>query len=215
MILFLKLLPIYLLGNLHCAGMCGPFMMLLAKNPFKWAYFLGRGFVYAFAGLLAAEVGLFLFQLLAKTHFSAILSLSFGIAILALAFVPNPGGRWFSRATTPLLSKLLKFKGPSSLFLFGCATLLLPCGQTLLVFSACALEANPLVGLINGFLFALLTTPSLIFSMQALKGLRAWAPHLIKCFTLAIGVLAILRGLADFNLIAHLVLSHRFHIVLY
>lgn len=215
MILFFKLLPLYLLGNLHCAGMCGPFMMLLAKNPFKWAYFAGRSIAYACAGLLAAEAGLLLFQLLAQTHLSALLSLCFGIAILMLAFFPNPGGKWLSRQVAPLLSKLLKFSGPSSLFLFGCATLLLPCGQTLLVFSACALEANPLVGLVNGFLFALLTTPSLIFSMQALKRLRVWSPRLIQCFTLAIGALAILRGLADFGIVEHLVLSHKLHIVLY
>ena len=62
MSLFFTLLPVYLFGNIHCAGMCGPLMMLLAKNRYRWAYFAGRLVSYTLAGLLSAEIGMFFFS---------------------------------------------------------------------------------------------------------------------------------------------------------
>jgi len=227
MTLFFTLLPIYIFGNVHCAGMCGPLMMLLAKNRYRWAYFAGRTVSYSLAGLLSAEVGMFFFQTLSRYHLSALLSILFGAAILSLAFLtlfrmPYPGAKWLAKKTarlSTLLAKLLSIYGPYPVFLFGVCTLLLPCGQTLVVFSACALEAKPLVGLVNGFLFALLTSPSLIVSMSAFKRVRNSYHLWIGCATILVGLLAIFRGVADLNLISHLILnphaSTEFHIVLY
>ncbi len=227
MTLFFTLLPIYLFGNVHCAGMCGPLMMLLAKNRYRWAYFAGRLVSYSLAGLLSAEIGMFFFQTLAHYHLSAFLSIVFGVTIMSLAFftlfkLPFPGSKWLARKTgrlSALFTKLLGVYGPYPVFLFGVCTLLLPCGQTLVVFSACALEAKPLVGLMNGFVFALLTSPSLIVSMGAFKKVRHSYHLWIGCATLAVGFLAIFRGLADLDFITHFILnpnaSSHYHIVLY
>lgn len=219
MSLFLSLLPLYLLGNLHCAGMCGPLMMLLAKNRYRAAYFFGRLTSYALAGMLSAEIGLLFF----RPTLGALFSLTFGLIIIAIGLLslfhlPLPGRQWLAKKTarlSTLLAALLKWHGPLPLFLFGVCTLLLPCGQTLIVFSACAIDARPLVGLANGALFALLTSPSLILSMSAFKLLKHNYHLLIGAATLVIGTLAICRGIAEFNLIPHLVLHDRLHIVLY
>ncbi|MCC5831510.1 MAG: sulfite exporter TauE/SafE family protein [Chlamydiales bacterium] len=227
MTLFLTLLPIYLFGNIHCAGMCGPLMMLLAKNRYRWAYFGDRLTSYTFAGLLSAEAGMFFFQILARSYLSAFLSIAFGLTIIALAFfsffrLPYPGSKWVAKRTAGLstfLARLITVYGPIPIFLFGVCTLLLPCGQTLVVFSACALEAKPLSGLINGSLFALLTSPSLILSMSAFKRVRDSYHIWVGCATLLVGLLSLFRGLADLDLIAHLILnpnaSPRYHIVLF
>ncbi len=227
MSLFFTLLPVYLFGNIHCAGMCGPLMMLLAKNRYRWAYFAGRLVSYTLAGLLSAEIGMFFFQALSRWRFSAFLSIAFGCAIICLAActffrIPYPGAKWLALRTarlSPLLTKLLTLYGPYPVFLFGACTLLLPCGQTLIVFSACALNAEPLAGFANGFLFALLTSPSLVLSMSAFKRVRGSYHILIGCATLLVGFLALFRGLAELGLITHLILnpnvSPQYHIVLF
>lgn len=227
MTLFFSLLPIYLFGNLHCAGMCGPLVMLLAKNRYRSAYFFGRLLAYSLAGLFSAEAGMLLFQTLSQFHLSAILSLGFGFTLLILGFftlfrLSIPGTKWVAikmGGISTLTTRFLSLQGPYPIFLFGMGTLLLPCGQTLVVFSACALEAKPLVGLINGSLFALLTTPSLFLSMTLFKRLRHSYHIWIGSATLLVGILALLRGFADLDLVNHFILNPkaqmRYHIVIY
>lgn len=177
--LFLSLLPIYIFGNLHCIGMCGPLVMLLAKHRYRWLYFWGRLCSFSLAALLAAEAGIF-----CSAFFPSIISLALGSLILAFGIcillrVPPPGKQWLARKTSRLsllLSKLILHDHPLSTFSFGFCTVLLPCGQTLIVFSACALADNPLIGFANGFLFALLTSPSLIAAMYASSFFRSGKP---------------------------------------
>ena len=225
-----SLLPIYIFGNLHCAGMCGPLVMLLAKHPYRWAYFLGRLFSYTLVGLISAEMGLFLFSFLARYHVGASISLLFGLVIVLIGFSllvkrRLPGSAWLGRRGALLSVKLAHLLSTDSfyaVFLFGACTLLLPCGQTLIVFSVIALKGSPLSGILNGFLFALLTSPALIAAMHASqlfcklqKGYHLWMGSAALC----VGGLAILRGLADLDWINHLVLNppipRIYHIVLY
>ena len=74
------------------------------------------------------------------------------------------------------------------------------------------------IGLFNGAAFALLASPSLALAMQAqhlFKYARGYYNVLMGCAALFIGLLAIARGLAEADLIPHLVLSATYHIVLY
>ncbi len=202
-------------------------MMLLAKNRYRWAYFVGRLLSYTLAGLLSAEVGMLFFHALAQTGLSALFSIVFGLGIITLGFfslfhLPYPGAKWLAGKTarlSTLLANLLTVYGPYPVFLFGACTLLLPCGQTLIVFSACALEAKPIVGLVNGFAFALLTSPSLMISMSAFKKIRTSYHLWIGCATLLVGLFAVARGIADFELIPHLIINpnaaSEYHIVLF
>jgi len=222
MSLFLMLLPTYLLGNFHCLGMCGPLVVMLGKHRYKYWYFLGRTLSFSLAGLAAGGLGAVLNVVLNLYHISALASflfgtMIFGAGLLTLLRVPVPVPavlQGVNRQMPMLLLRDMRF--PT--FLFGFATVFLPCGQTLIVFSACALSGDPRVGLLNGCLFALLTSPSLFFAMQAHQLLghgKAYANQIIGALALLVGILACLRGLADLEVIPHLVLNSRYHVVLY
>lgn len=214
MTLFFLLLPLYLLGNLHCLGMCGPLVMLLGRHRFKYHYFAGRTLSFTLAATLAATFG----TLLQSLQLGAPTTLAIG----ALIFFTGLGTlkNWhlpFPSVSNSLATLALK-DAPTPLFLFGFFTVFLPCGQSLTVFSACALAADPAVGFINGLAFALLTSPSLFFAMKAhalLGRFRSYYPPLFASLSLLIGSLTVLRGLADLGLLPHLRLSDSLHLALY
>jgi uncharacterized protein len=223
---FFLLLPVYLFGNLHCLGMCGPLVMLLGKHRYKMLYFLGRLVSFSLAGGLAGAAGAVLHLFLQQYHLSSLLSIGFGLMIASLGIMsffrlalPLPQ---FLHKTQQLLTPLILRDHPLPTFLFGFFTVLLPCGQTLIVFSACALSGSGPVGLFNGFMFALLTSPSLFFAMQAHSLLSRLKKHyntFMGVSAIVIGLIACLRGLADMQVISHMILNPdaeiAYHIVLY
>lgn len=228
--LFLTLLPIYLFGNLHCIGMCGPLVMMLGRHRYRYFYFLGRTLSFSLAGFAAGEAGAVLQAILHHYQISAAASFFFGILILIigaytlLGMVP-PGQQWLAKRLARFnqtLSLLMLRDQAWPAFLFGFFTIALPCGQTVIVFSACALAGDASTGLLNGMAFALLTSPSLWLAMNAHTLLQKLKPY-YNVFTgicaLCIGVLALCRGLADLEVIPHLVLnpesSPEYHIALY
>lgn len=215
----LLMVPLYLAGNLHCLGMCGPLVMMLGRHPYRWGYFIGRLASFSLAGALAGGVG-------------EILNLSLGgipaAACLLFGFLMIIGGALTILHVSPSfsflipiqkkLSSLLLAEKPHTTFLFGLSTTLLPCGQTLLVLSASALTGDFFIGALNGALFASLTTPSLLFAMQAHHLLTAWRrfyPLIVGSLAIMAGSLSILRGLADLEWIHHLVLNADWHLVIY
>ncbi|MCB1136973.1 MAG: sulfite exporter TauE/SafE family protein [Chlamydiia bacterium] len=226
MTLFLSLLPIYVFGNLHCIGMCGPLVLFIGQHPYRYCYFLGRTLSFALAGLVAGMLGAVLNQVLHMYHLGALASFIFGALILTtgvtqLFRLPYPGYRWLSRrfgGMSRRMGALLNQEGVWPTFLFGLCTVLLPCGQTLIVYSACALEGDPLLGFLNGAAFALITSPSLWLAMHArtlLAGFRQHYNLAMALCALLVGVMALCRGFADLQMIPHLVLNERYHIVLY
>lgn len=226
MTLFLTLLPIYLLGNLHCLGMCGPLVAMLGRHRYRFHYFLGRLLSFSLAGWLAGAMGEVLGATLSSYHLSAFLSFTFGSLILLVALnhligLRLPGSQRLALAMADggkLLTPLMMQDRRLPTFLFGFFTLALPCGQTLIVFSACAVAGDAAVGLINGALFALLTSPSLFIAMHAyrlLPRLRQYASPLLGSAGLIVACLALARGLAEMGIIPHLVLSSAYHVVIY
>lgn len=230
MSLLLSLLPLYIFGNLHCIGMCGPLVMMIGHHRFRYLYFLGRLFSFSLAGLFAGQAGAVLNIFLKQYHIPAVASFFFGSLILVIALFSlcsrsYPGHRWLSAKLAKVnhtLSLLMLRDQPWPSFLFGFFTLALPCGQTLIVFSACALYGDPFVGLLNGFLFALLTSPSLFAAMHAHQLFQKAKRHYNKIMgicALIVGILAICRGLAEMEVIPHLVLNPKspphYHLVIY
>jgi uncharacterized protein len=230
MTLLLTMLPIYLLGNLHCIGMCGPLVMMIGKHRFRYFYFFGRILSFSLAGMAAGEVGVVLNIVLQRYHIPALSSFIFGgiivwIGILSLLGWSLPGQDWLGKRlanTNRSLSLLMLKDQPLSTFLFGFFTIALPCGQTLIVFSACALSGDLFVGLLNGFAFALLTSPSLLFAMHAHNLLKRIKQHYNKIMgvcAIFIGTLALCRGLAELDFIDHFILnpdsSPQYHVVIY
>lgn len=228
MTLFFSLLPLYLFGNIHCLGMCGPLVMLIGKHRFRLFYFAGRLLSYSLAGWLAGEAGTVLHLVLRDYHLAEAISGIFGLTFIiwgVVKLIKTPSitlkkGQSPSRFKQWLSMLLLKDTGWST-FLFGFFTVMLPCGQTLVVFSACALSGDPWVGLLNGFALALLTTPSLALAMQTLslfKQMKHFDRYLLGCCAIAVGLIALCRALAELDYIDHWVInphSNTFHLVIF
>lgn len=226
MTLFLTMLPFYLLGNLHCIGMCGPLVMMIGHHRYKYFYFLGRMLSFSLAGMIAGEAGAVLQVVLREYHIPAAASFLFGGVILLVGLFSlmkwqYPGHIWAARRLAGVnhtLSLLILRDKAWPTFLFGFFTVALPCGQTIIVFSACALTGDTIIGLINGLAFAFLTSPSLLLAMHAhtlLRGLKPYYNTIMGTCAIIIGTLAICRGLAETEAIPHLVLNPDYHIVLY
>ena len=215
MSLLVAMLPFYLFGNLHCLGMCGPLVMAIGAHRYRFLYFIGRLLSFSLAGMIAGEIGAVLNVVFKAYHVSAAASFLFGTIIIVAGvctlFSWNyPGHRWLGKKLTPInrtLSLLMLRDKPLTTFLFGFFTILLPCGQTLVVFSACALSASAITGLLNGFMFALLTSPSLFFAMRAhhlLRNAKQYYNLVMGLSALLIGTLSLCRGFAEIDLIPHL-----------
>lgn len=231
MTLFFSLLPLYLFGNLHCMGMCGPLVMLLGQHRSRLFYFLGRVFSFSLAGLIAGELGAVLHLLLKKVYLSESASLLSGLFMMGWGLQKlnirhkkktiSSSPHFLNRLHQWLSSFLFKDSKWNS-FLLGFFTLALPCGQTLIVFSACALAGDPWIGLLNGFAFALLTSPSLMLAMHALtlfKNSKHYDKAIIGGSSMLVGLLACCRGLAELGWIPHFILnpwtSTHYHIVIF
>lgn len=215
MTLLIAMLPLYVMGNLHCLGMCGPLAMLLGGSRFRGFYLLGRLVSFTLAGFIAGAIGQVIGIVLHSYHISAAFSVLLGFLMLLaggyiLAGKQIPFSVGALKRLAPLqerFHKLMYTQEPWPLFLFGFCTILLPCGQTLLVYSACALSGSAWVGLINGFAFGLITTPSLLIAMRARKWISKmskWYRPIVGFSALFIGLVAVLRGLAEWGLISHL-----------
>ncbi|ADI37655.1 sulfite exporter TauE/SafE family protein [Waddlia chondrophila] len=226
MSLLFTMLPVYLLGNLHCLGMCGPIVAFLGKHRFRYAYFLGRLLSFSFAGLAAGELGAVFHIWLKEYNLSALVSIGFGFAMACIGLTiligrEIPGNRWLGSRLAQInhsLSLLLLKDSFFSTALFGFATILLPCGQTLVVYSACALSQSGSAGLLNGFAFGLLTTPSLWLAMHASRVFGKWkgiGNRVLGGCAMIVGLLAVLRGVAEFAWIPHFILNEKYHIALY
>ncbi len=230
MALFWAMLPFYLIGNLHCIGMCGPLVMMIGRHRFRACYYAGRFAAFAAAGLFSGWAGSVLTLLLRAYQIPAAASFLFGgmmilTSVGVLFSIPRPIQGWFNRklgGVSRTLSTLILQDKPFALFLFGFFTILLPCGQTLVVWSACAISGDPWIGFLNGGAFALLTIPSLFLAMHThslLYRFRSYYPLLIGITTLAVGVFALCRGIAELGWIEHWILNpealSQYHIVLY
>ncbi len=223
MTLFYLLLPVYILGNLHCLGMCGPLVLMIGQNPFRYYYFGGRILSFALAGGFAGFAGCVLNLAFEKVHISSLSCFLFGGLFFFMGANLLSGERWLKKSKflsrlEARISLLMLQNARLPLFLFGFLTVALPCGQTLLVFSSCALEGSVEVGLFNGLAFALFTTPSLFLAMLArpyLPKIKKMERFVLGGSAVTVGLLSCLRGLADLGVVRHLTLSETCHLVLF
>lgn len=226
MTLLLTLLPLYLLGNLHCIGMCGPLVMMIGQHRFRYFYFAGRMLSFTLAGTLAGAVGEVLNLVLNQYHIPAFTSLMFGSVVLIIGLYTMagwqyPGHQWLGLRLVGVnrtLSMLILSDRALPIFLFGFFTILLPCGQTLVVFSACAVAGDLWVGMLNGFAFALLTSPSLVMALHAHSFLARFKPYykqMMGISALVVGTLMLCRGFAEIGYIDHLILNENYHFVIF
>ena len=210
--------------------MCGPLVMLIGKHRFRFFYFAGRLLSFSLAGLLAGEAGTVIHLLFKEYYLAEAVSLLCGLSFIAWGIYKisrkpsiqlKKGAEPFNRFKQWLSALMLKDTGWST-FLFGFFTVMLPCGQTLVVFSACALAGDPWIGLFNGFALALLTTPSLILAMHTLslfKKFKNYDRYVLGGCAIVVGLLAFCRGLAEMGYLDHLVVnpdsSNYYHLVIF
>jgi hypothetical protein len=212
--LLAAMLPIYILGNFHCIGMCGPIAMLLGRSPYRGFYLLGRLVSFTLAGFLAGAFGEVIAISLNAYNLAGMLSVIIGFVmalsgIFLLGSIKTPYLGRIEKFAAPFrekMNQLLFSKEPMPLFLVGFFTIALPCGQTLLVYSACALSGSAWIGTLNGFAFGLLTTPSLYLAMRGsslFARIKKYYRPIVGSLSVAIGTVAILRGLAEWGWISH------------
>lgn len=212
--LLAAMFPIYVLGNFHCIGMCGPIAMLLGRSPYRIFYLIGRLVSFTLAGFLAGAFGEVLAISLNAYNLAGSLSVVIGIVMAVygaflLLSLKTPFLWKIEKWIAPFrekMNQLLFSKEPMPLFLVGFLTIALPCGQTLLVYSACALSGSAWIGTLNGFAFGLLTTPSLYLAMRGssfLTRIKKYYKPIVGSMSVAIGAIAILRGLAEWGVISH------------
>lgn len=218
--------PYYLLGNLHCLGMCGPLVAMIGQHRYRYAYFLGRTLSFGLAGMAAGEAGAVIQNSLQRLHIPELLTFALGILMLFVAIIQGTGWhlslpslRLFRQLNHSITLLMLKDTVITT-FIFGLLTVALPCGQSLVVFSACALTGSALVGLFNGAAFALLTSPSLWVAMHTMHWFQTGKKQyrrFIACAAGFAGMMAIFRGLADWGVIPHLVLGDKnaYHLIFY
>jgi sulfite exporter TauE/SafE len=229
MSLLITMLPLYLFGNLHCLGMCGPLVFMLGQHRYRYFYFIGRILSFTLAGMVAGEIGFLINAFFLRYHISAAASAVFGVIMMGTGVCSlqgrYPGQHLFATSLAKIsrkLSLLMLKDQPFFTFLFGFFTLALPCGQTIIVYSACALSGDFWVGMINGLAFALLTTPSLFLAMAAHKlfsRMKFYHGIVLGGAALLIGGLGFCRSLAEWGVISHLTfaftLREGVHFVIY
>ena len=225
MSLIVSVFPLYLMANLHCLGMCGPIAMMLHARSKKYLYLVGRSLSFTCMGLVAGSLGSIIDISVDVAYFSSWVSILFGLSLLVVVLQIHRlflfKVFWIQKkinSMTQYFIILLNRKESSSALLVGLLTVLLPCGQSLMVFSISALSLDPVWGSLNAFAFTLITTPSLLFAMKASSFLMRYKQHsrlIMRGLMAFVGSVSILRGLSQMEIIPHLTLSDTFHIVMY
>jgi hypothetical protein len=197
-----------LTGSLHCAGMCGPIMLVM---PFqfmsgmrKWMsillYHFGRISVYALLSVI-----LFSLKSIFEPKIQQVISVVLGILLLVIgvmSFIPNSKLKLMMPWTSFVKANLGRFKGspsPGKLFMVGILNGLLPCGLVYMALSAAVTSNSLSTAILGMYAFGLGTMPMLIgitllggkFSLQHFVHVRKLVPVLMLVF----GVLFLLRGM--------------------
>lgn len=210
--LFIVAFTIGIVGSFHCVGMCGPLALALpiSKQSF-FAKFTGA-FLYNAGRIVTYSVFGLVFGLIGKTAglfgFQQWLSLVVGLLIIIFLVVPAKYKiqalaskhlyAYFSKLRTAL-SKLLKQKRQSSLFIIGLLNGLLPCGLVYMAAAGAVAAGSTLDSVVFMAAFGLGTLPVMwsvaffgnyIKSSIRLKINRAY-PYMLAL----IACLLILRGM--------------------
>lgn len=162
-------------GFLHCAAMCGPFVMAqtlarMGGGPVRLAgaalvpYHLGRFVSYTVLGALLGGLGGTLASVpglrLAIPILLAISGALFALQALGKAFGSQSGvlAAWLGRAVRPLLET----PGPARSFALGVALGFLPCGFLYAALAAAAGSGGAIDGALGMAGFVLGTVPALM-----------------------------------------------------
>lgn len=199
------------LGSFHCIGMCGPIALSIpVKRTSSLSVFMGsliynsgRIITYAVMGLFFGLLG----QGFALAGWQNIISVTLGISILALLFLPDLSKLPFNiglifRLLENLKSRIRKLFGVHtmrSLWLIGLLNGLLPCGLVYLGIAGSIATGNAVKGSLFMAAFGLGTFPAMMAITAARDYIsirfRERIRKVVPVFISTMAVLLILRGL--------------------
>lgn len=199
-----------LAGSLHCAGMCGPVVVMatgldehyVKRSHLTIAYHGGRLFIYTLLGLIAGAIGMALNASASYAGFQQVAALIAGVTMILFGMVAilRIRGYAFKHFRVPgfltrTISKLQRyaFQVPPVLrsLLMGLLTALLPCGWLWIFLIAAAGSGHPLMGAAIMFTFCLGTMPILLvvgLSVQSItQRFRGLAPTVLAVAIILLG----------------------------
>ncbi|MEM6337272.1 MAG: sulfite exporter TauE/SafE family protein [Bacteroidota bacterium] len=209
-----------LAGGVHCAGMCGGFVLALGLGSGRSgaglaglhaAYLLGKTATYALFGLAAGLFGHVLAEALAGMQHAFGLAVGLSLVVVGIGLV---GGRRFqpsvggSGRLSRLLGRVLRWPGAFGAFGLGLLNGVLPCGLVYAMLIQAAASGDALSGALTMTVFGLATVPAL--ALVALGGRLArpaWRAKWARAggaLVIALGVLTMVRGLPD----VHALMGH-------
>jgi sulfite exporter TauE/SafE len=199
------------LGSFHCIGMCGPIALTIPVKRSSSISIITGSLVYNSGRIITYACMGLLFGLLGKGFVLAgwqnILSVSLGIIILVLLFLPKLS--WISKNTGLIFHLLEKLKSQlrklfgihtfRSLLLIGLLNGLLPCGLVYLGIAGSIATGDTLKGALFMTAFGLGTLPAMmaitIVRDRITISFREKIRKAIPVFVGLMAVLLILRGL--------------------
>ena len=202
-----------LFGSLHCAGMCGPIVLVLPRGSGTRAQFIvgralhlfGKAITYAFLGSVAGAVG----QTIVFAGYQQWLGIISGtlmigsVVLPAIRRRPSFDVRLFPSILSRVKTSMASFLGDGSsksLFLIGILNGFLPCGLVYTALAASLAAGGIALGGVYMFLFGVGTGPLLIGMGLAggitTHALRSKITRVIPVSVFLLGTLFILRGMA-------------------
>ena len=200
------------IGSFHCIGMCGPIALALpipASDNYRFfagriIYNLGRIISYALMGILLGFIG----EKLVISGFQQVLSISLGIFILVIVFIPQKirnrvlAVNIIQRLINPLkasIGTLFKQKSYSSFLSIGFLNGFLPCGFVYAGLAGAISTGSAFNGMLFMIFFGLGTFPAMftvsIFSKFIKLDLRKKISKLTPAFAIFLAMLFIMRGM--------------------
>ena len=198
-------------GSLHCVGMCGPLVLALPLGGASRArlaagrtlYHLGRVITYALIGAAVGTFGGKLLLPLLQQRLSVVAGATVLLAAVAPALVRKAGEAKLLGALTARVSgwmgRLLREKSLPTMLGLGMLNGLLPCGFVYVALAAALVTGSTLGGTLFMAGFGLGTVPAML-SVSLFPGIfpapaRARLARVLPAFSVAVGVLLIVRGL--------------------
>jgi sulfite exporter TauE/SafE len=213
-----------LLGSAHCVAMCGPYVTMCSAQfvpgnataatrcGLRALFNLGRLATYGLIGLIVGALGQIAQALASHFGLAGIVSILTGIAALLFglsmigwlrdpsrAFLAGVIGRWIIAAR----AQLRQVSTGAAPLLLGALQGCFPCALVYAAASRASLAGSPTMGAITMLVFGLGTVPAIFtLTMIPQRLLRQMKTQRLAGVLLAIlGVLLILRGLANFGLL--------------
>lgn len=207
-VLLFTALSMGFLGSLHCAGMCGPIMLILPFQQLSgWkkvagitVYHFGRITVYALMGLLLHS-----FKELFHPSWQQYISMGLGVLLLCFG-----GFSFFMSADKAIrmpwlnfvkkrLAKVMGNPAPEALAIAGVLNGLLPCGLVYMALALAATAPSSMAAMAAMYAFGAGTLPMLVsiillkqkVPLGILNKVRSFVPIMIFVF----GGLFLLRGM--------------------